>query len=451
MLKYGRHRAPVALLLAGTAMVTMTADASAATFPTEKRYLSKPLHICDQGSFFVGGVPKVTAYAGTVEQSDPRQITIGQMYVQFQIPMWQRGWPLIHVHGSTHTGAALESTPDGREGWLPYGVRNGIASYVVDQSGRGRSGFDHTVIHEGARTGNLDLIPTFGRITDNAAWTNWFGHLIPEGSTILDGELIRHGDPGDPPDDDDRHPDTYFPAYPIPPVPNSVDPDIEAREGALGPDVNPANNTYLALEYYKQLVPNGEATLPGSICPSCEPSEVTPQNTWTPRNLATLVEGLGGAIVATHSQSGNMGHHMARILKERGSLHLLKALVTIEGGCDLPGAGLAGSDFDDIPYLAVSGDYRSDEQEQTCVDAVAEINASPSRSAPPAEFLELDEIGNPDFDGTTHMMMLGTNNIEVFDAILEWVEDNVGDQPGRMTCAADEPSGWHEPDGGWRK
>jgi hypothetical protein len=169
--------------------------------------------------------------------------------------------------------------------------------------------------------------------------------------------------------------------------------------------------------------------------------EVSPQNTWTPRNLATLVEGLGGAIVATHSQSGNMGHHMARILKESGSLHLLKALITIEGGCSLPGAGLAGSDFDDIPYLAVSGDYRTDEQEQTCVDAVAEINASPTRTATPATFLELDEIGDPTFDGTTHMMMLGTNNIEVFDAILDWVDENVSDQPGRTGCFGESGKG----------
>ena len=164
--------------------------------------------------------------------------------------------------------------------------------------------------------------------------------------------------------------------------------------------------------------------------------EVPPQNTWTPRNLATLVEGLGGAIVATHSQSGNMGHHMARILKEEGKLDLLKALITIEGGCSLPGAGLTGPDFDDIPYLAVSGDYRTDEQEQVCVDAVAEINASLTRNVSPALFLELDEIGDPTFDGTTHMMMLGTNNLEVFDAIVEWVEDNVPDQPGRMACDA---------------
>ena len=54
------------------------------------------------------------------------------------------------VHGSSHTAACLESTPDGREGWYPYFVRKGISTYLVDQAGRGRSGFDESVIHEAA-------------------------------------------------------------------------------------------------------------------------------------------------------------------------------------------------------------------------------------------------------------------------------------------------------------
>jgi len=40
-----------------------------------------------------------------------------------------------------HTyGACLESTPDGREGWAPYFVRQGISTYIVDQAGRGARG-----------------------------------------------------------------------------------------------------------------------------------------------------------------------------------------------------------------------------------------------------------------------------------------------------------------------
>src|SRR5580700_5639240 len=77
---------------------------------------------------------------------------IGQMYVQFEIPVTKKrnAPPVIMVHGSSHTAACLESTPDGREGWYPYFVRKGVSTYLVDQAGRGRSGFDESVIHEAA-------------------------------------------------------------------------------------------------------------------------------------------------------------------------------------------------------------------------------------------------------------------------------------------------------------
>src|SRR6516164_4541773 len=95
--------------------------------PKVKKFLTKPLVIEDQGSFFIGGVAKVTNYASAPSPNVPssadvpNQITIGQMYVQFEIPVTKkRGMsPVIMVHGSTHTAACLESTPDGREGWYP--------------------------------------------------------------------------------------------------------------------------------------------------------------------------------------------------------------------------------------------------------------------------------------------------------------------------------------------
>jgi len=34
-------------------------------------------------------------------------------------------------------------------------------------------------------------------------------------------------------------------------------------------------------------------------------------------------------------------------------------------------------------------------------------------------------LGNPVFNGTTHMMMLGTNNLEVADVILNWADQNI--------------------------
>jgi hypothetical protein len=427
-------------LLLVAALSSLVARAATLESPKLKKFLTKPLVIEDEGSFFIGGVPKVTNYANVAAPGAaapapaPNQITIGQMYVEFQIPATKKRNfpPVIMVHGSTHTGACLESTPDGREGWLPYFVRKGISTYVVDQAGRGRSGFDESILHEAAamiRNGDLAggtaMIPQFGRITDNGAWTAWFGHLIPEGSTILNGKLIRHGDPGDPPSDDALHTNDYLPAYPL----AATDANITARGGAMGPAPGGPEN-YYALEYYKQLVPNAEVTLPGSTCATCDPQAIAPANTWTPQNLALLVEKLGGAVVATHSQSGIMGHHMARILKERGHLDLLKGLVTIEGSCSLPNSGLKAEDFDNIPYLALKGDYTATSEVcQTTVDAINARRAAGQGSAR-AEYIKLDELGNPVFKGTTHMMMLGTNNLEVADVILNWTNENV---PPRKT------------------
>jgi hypothetical protein len=435
----------VALGTAGTATAQSAVGASGWSNPLANRYLTgKELDVCDQGAFFVGGVPKITPYASSATTAgQPQQITIGQAYVQFEIPKKRHQWPLVMVHGSTHTGAALDATPDGREGWFPYAVSNNLATFVMDQPGRGRSGFDQSVLHEARITGNLSLIPTIGRITDDGSWVSWFGHLI-NGANILTGTLIRHGDPGDPqPPEDPNNPSeahgNYPPAFPIPPIPNSIDPKIQARMGALGPPPNPANNTYLALNYYKQLVPNGEATLPSSICPTCVPQTVGPADTWSPRALAELVEGLGGAIVSPHSQSTSQVMHMVRVLKEHGKLNLLKGIIIPEGGgTSLAAAGLVGSDFDHIPFLLVNGDYRPLATRIGNRAAAAQMNASPTRDvARVGKALVLD-IEDPMFggrlNGQTHMNMLGTTNIALFDFFLEWAGKYIQNPMAKSKC-----------------
>ena len=238
-------------------------------------------------------------------------------------------------------------------------------------------------------------------------------------------------------DDPDRHADparrpgrsanrrrtrtsTYSPLFPL----DAWTPASSSRAGAIGPA--PAGpNDYYALEYYKQLVPNAEVTLPGSTCATCDPTELSPANTWTPQNLAPLVERLGGAIVATHSQSGIMGHHMARILKERGHLDLLKGLITLEGSCSLPNSGLKAADFDNIPYMALKGDY-------TATSEVCQTRRSTrsTRGAPPSRARRRPTTSSwtrwaSVFNGMTHMMMLGTNNLEIADVILNWAGKNI--------------------------
>jgi len=417
------------------AILTGATAARAAGQTVQKRFLTGPLVVEDQGSFFIGGVPKITEHA-TVPPAPgapptasaatgPHQITIGQMYVQFQIPAkkYGAGWPVIMVHGSSHTAACLESTPDGREGWYPYFVRKGVPSYIVDQAGRGRSGFDASVIHEGeARIAGgelksgLELIPGFARIADDSAWTAWFGHLVPAESSILTGTLVPHGHADDP----NPAPDAFRHVAPLFPL-DAVDPSLASRAGGVGPAPAGPRDAF-ALEYYKQLVPNTEATLPGSTCAACDPKEVSPANTWTPLNLALLVERLGGAIVVTHSQSGIMGHHMARILKERGRLQLLKGLITLEGSCSLANSGLAPADFDAIPYLAVKGDYAA--TSMVCQETVDAINArrTAKLGSARADYLKLDEMG---MLGVTHMMMLDRRNLEIADVLLGWVNRHV--------------------------
>jgi hypothetical protein len=403
--------------LLATAVLLAAAAVAAHAQTQQKRFTGGPVTLQDQGSFFVGGVTKVSEFATVpfappgqpAPPRTPQQITIGQMYVQFQIParVAAPGWPVIMVHGSTHTGAALESTPDEREGWYPYFVRKGVATYVVDQAGRGRSGFDQSILNEaeglllaGNRDAAVALLPTLQRITDNGAYQAWFGHLLPAGSTIQTGRLVPHGSPEDPQGTGTAEEAHVAPQFPLAAV----------------------------AEYYKQLVPNTEATLPGSTCATCEPQALSPANTWTPQNLALLVERLGGAIVATHSQSGIMGHHMVRILKERGRADLVKGLITIEGGCSLPQSGLTAADFDAIPYLAIKGDYTATSAQcQESVDAI-NVRRTAGQGTAKAEYLKLDELG---MLGVTHMMMLDANNLEIADLMLEWVGDHVPRAPRR--------------------
>lgn len=90
-----------------------------------------PLQIADQGSFFTGGRYR--------KQDDTMA---GQMYVQYQIPAKQQfPYPIVMIHGGGQTGVNFLGTPDGRRGWADYFLAQGYAVYVVDQPGRGRSGY----------------------------------------------------------------------------------------------------------------------------------------------------------------------------------------------------------------------------------------------------------------------------------------------------------------------
>jgi pimeloyl-ACP methyl ester carboxylesterase len=101
-----------------------------------------PLSIKRQGYLFAGG--KYSTVNG-------RRVLSGHLYAEFQIPSRQtHPWPIVMVHGGSQSGTNFTGTPDGREGWAQFFLRQGYAVYVVDQPGRGRAAYEADVYGKAA-------------------------------------------------------------------------------------------------------------------------------------------------------------------------------------------------------------------------------------------------------------------------------------------------------------
>jgi pimeloyl-ACP methyl ester carboxylesterase len=105
------------------------------------------------GCFFVGGrvvettgaplEEHVLARNGVPVPINPNGSTVlGQMYVQYAVPEATGGRPpLLFWHGGSLTGATWDTTPDGREGWYGWFLRQGWPCFNTDAVERGRSGW----------------------------------------------------------------------------------------------------------------------------------------------------------------------------------------------------------------------------------------------------------------------------------------------------------------------
>ena len=170
------------------------------------------IELADLGSFFVHG-RVIEAQYPTIPATGllgPGGIKVGQMYVQYMIPKRLRTLPIVMVHGAVHTGKTFETTPDGREGWATYFARHGSPVYLVDHAGRGRSGFNGTIINRAKVTDDTAVLPVAAQVTREGAWVNFrFGpdvsksfsdcqfpleamnqylaQLVPNTETFLDG------------------------------------------------------------------------------------------------------------------------------------------------------------------------------------------------------------------------------------------------------------------------
>ncbi len=130
-----------------SAIVFLMAAVAGSASAQEKHHAEaqKPLVLASQGSFFVGGESKTISAPGLGPNAPmvSGEVTINQMYVQYQIPpAGSRHVPVVMVHGCCLSSKTWETTPDGRMGWNEYFVRKNRSVYLADQVSRARSGFD---------------------------------------------------------------------------------------------------------------------------------------------------------------------------------------------------------------------------------------------------------------------------------------------------------------------
>src|SRR5262245_33693143 len=170
--------------LAHTFLVIFAIASSAAVIAQTKRpdESKKPLVLASQGSFFVGGETKALPAGG--------DITINQMYVQYQTPVnGDQHVPVVMVHGCCLSSKTWETTPDGRMGWDEYFVRKNRSVYLADQSSRARSGFDPSVI-SAVRGGTVppNQLPNVLMASHQTAWSVFrFGPSF--GTPFADGQF----------------------------------------------------------------------------------------------------------------------------------------------------------------------------------------------------------------------------------------------------------------------
>ena len=180
------------------------------------------------------------------------------------------------------------------------------------------------------------------------------------------------------------------------------------RFGPKYPDAFP--NVQFPMEamaqYLAQLVPNAETTLEGG-------------GRNTVNALVALLDKIGPAVVMVHSQSGVYG---LEVVRQRPNL--VKAFVTVEGGCETVSTKDIATPFVKVPMISVWGDnskgawgVNGDKRREGCVQAVNMINKGGGK----ATFALLPEMG---IAGNSHMMMMDKNNLQVADVIQKWILEN---------------------------
>ena len=158
----------------------LTAAALASSLPAVAQSIGtiqkaeQALTLQDRGSFYVGGEQAEQNVAELGRMGPADRITVNQMYVEYMVPDGRTAAPVVMVHGAGLSGKTYDTTPDGRMGWYEYFVRQGHPTYVVDQVGRARSGFNQAALNTQTPEQKAALPREAWRFGDRyGVWTNF--------------------------------------------------------------------------------------------------------------------------------------------------------------------------------------------------------------------------------------------------------------------------------------
>ncbi|MBD8653953.1 hypothetical protein IFT66_22975 [Rhizobium sp. CFBP 13726] len=317
------------------ALLLGTAGASAQSL-SDIKSSPEPLVLQSQGSFFVGGRTVKTESAGWGDLKDifgesfeAGDVVVDQMYVQFQSPPNPTHLPIVFMHGGLLSSKQWETTPDGRMGWFEYFTRQGFPTYLAEQTGRARSGFNGTIFNQ-VKNKSLppEAQPKVFLGTSSMAW-----------------KVFRFG-----PELGRAWPDVQFP--------------IEAID-----------------EFAKQVIPDMiETQVPSLLGELIQPETKNP----TVANVADLAADLGGAILVGHSQSA--GFPSQAVLKGKGGI---KGLIQLETGCFSNLTDEQVKALAEVPILVVIGDYMGSNPAAACAKEMEQIKAAGGDIT----FLSLPDVG----------------------------------------------------------
>ncbi|NQE61380.1 hypothetical protein [Caulobacter sp. RHG1] len=334
---------------------------------------AKPLVLKDRGSFFVGG-RSVEQKAGEILLGPDDSVTVDQMYVEYMVPTGKAKIPVVMIHGAGLSGKSYDTTPDGRMGWFEYFVRKSHPTYVVDQVGRARSGFNQSAINN--RLSGASTAPT-GSVAPTA----------PGAPAAIGQGAFRFGDRIG-----------VWTNFRFGPRFGEAFPGGQFPVEAVG-------------ELSKQAIPDLTSQVP--------------QPNPTLKALSELAGGLNGSVLISHSQSGPFPMDAA-LVDPKG----IGAIVALEPGvCRANYTDDQIAKLAKIPTLVVFGDNLTAPTglgAMTWQNRLDGCRAYATRIVAAGGRADIVVTADRGIRGNSHMLMQDKNNLQIADIILKWVDERAG-------------------------